>query len=155
MAVESEAGLLAALECHRRALAGLADDRHRPIAGQLADARPQLRQRDDRGAGERAQLAGQLVRVPDIEQLEVAAMERDPLGLDLGDAGVGLRLGFPRSSGGRIARIDLAFPLRDGPDGSRAFEIRATFAGGTLFNSHLRSETSSPEQANVSIGFDK
>ncbi|MCB0336275.1 MAG: hypothetical protein KDD62_08210, partial [Bdellovibrionales bacterium] len=41
-----------------------------------------------------------------------------------GDVGVGLRLGFPRSSGSRILRFDLAFPLRDGPEGSQAFEPR-------------------------------
>ena len=37
------------------------------------------------------------------------------------DIGFGLRLGFPRSSGGSVWRVDLAFPLREGPDGSSKF----------------------------------
>ena len=68
------------------------------------------------------------------------------------DVGIGLRLAFPRSSGGRVARIDLAWPLRDGPDGTRSAELRFTFAGGQLFGARTRSESLGPEKANVQIG---
>jgi outer membrane protein assembly factor BamA len=71
------------------------------------------------------------------------------------DVGIGLRFGFPRSTGGGIMRIDLAFPLRDGPDGSRTWEIRAIFAAGQLFTARTRSESLGPERATVSVGYDR
>lgn len=70
------------------------------------------------------------------------------------DVGAGLRFAFPRSSGGKVFRIDIALPLRDGPDGSGQFEPRVIFAGGQLFGSRLRSETLGPEKASVAVGFD-
>ena len=71
------------------------------------------------------------------------------------DFGVGLRFAFPRSTGSRVFRIDLAYPLRDGPDGSDRMEPRLILSGGQLFNSLLRSETDGPEQASAGIGFDR
>jgi hypothetical protein len=72
-----------------------------------------------------------------------------------GDAGFGLRFCFPRASGGGIARIDVAFPFRDGPDGSNAGEPRVIFAAGQLFSARLRSEAVGPENASLGIGFDR
>ncbi len=71
------------------------------------------------------------------------------------DVGVGLRLCFPRSSGGGIVRIDVAVPLRDGPDGSKAGDPRIIFAAGQLFNARLRSEIIGAENAAANIGFDR
>lgn len=80
----------------------------------------------------------------------------DLLTTDLyGDVGFGLRFCFPRASGGGIARIDVAFPLRDGPDGSQAGEPRVVFAAGQLFNARLRSEAVGPENASLGVGFDR
>lgn len=70
------------------------------------------------------------------------------------DVGIGLRLAFPRSSGGRVLRIDLAFPLREYEDDNR-FELRLIFAGGQIFSSLPRSESLGDEAANVSVGFDQ
>ena len=71
------------------------------------------------------------------------------------DIGAGLRFAFPRSSGGRVLRFDIATPVNDGPDGSRALEFRLIFAGGQIFSSKLRSESEGPEAANVSVGFER
>ena len=71
------------------------------------------------------------------------------------DVGVGLRFAFPRSAGGSVLRVDLAVPLRDGPDGSNSLEFRVIFAGGQLFQSSLRSESVGPEKANVSLGVER
>jgi hypothetical protein len=71
------------------------------------------------------------------------------------DVGVGLRFGFPRSTNGSVIRLDLAFPLREGPDGSDRFEPRFLITGGQLFGSKLRSEIFGAEKANVAIGFDR
>lgn len=71
------------------------------------------------------------------------------------DVGVGLRFAFPRSSGGRVLRFDVAAPVNDGPDGSRSLEFRLIFAGGQLFSSRVRSESEGPEAANVSVGFER
>ncbi|MEN9845860.1 MAG: hypothetical protein RIS36_1007 [Pseudomonadota bacterium] len=80
----------------------------------------------------------------------------DILTTDLyGDAGFGFRFCFPRASGGGIARIDIAVPFRDGPDGSKAGEPRVIFAAGQLFNARLRSEAVGPENASLGIGFDR
>lgn len=56
------------------------------------------------------------------------------------DIGVGLRVGFPRTSGGSVLRIDLAFPTRSGPDGSDAFEPRLIITTGQLFTPRLPRE---------------
>ena len=72
-----------------------------------------------------------------------------------GDVGFGLRFCFPRSSGGGIVRMDVAFPWRDGPDGSNAWEPRVVFAGGQLFGARLRSEVVGAENAASGVGFDK
>lgn len=69
--------------------------------------------------------------------------------------GVGLRLGFPRSSGGRVFRIDLAVPLRDGPDGSKEFEPRIILSGGQLFSARLKTESFGPDKANVAVGIER
>lgn len=71
------------------------------------------------------------------------------------DIGFGLRLAVPRSSGGRVLRVDVALPLREGPDGSDQFEIRVIFAGGQLFDSRLRSEIVGTQNATTGIGFDR
>lgn len=72
-----------------------------------------------------------------------------------GDAGFGLRFCFPRASGGGIVRMDVAFPMRDGPDGSNAWEPRIVFAAGQLFGARLRSEVIGAENASSGIGFDR
>ena len=69
------------------------------------------------------------------------------------NVGFGLRLGFPKSSGERTLRIDVAFPLRDGPDGSGEFEPRIIFTGGQLFGSRFKSEPSETET--VAVGLDR
>ena len=78
------------------------------------------------------------------------------IGDDLyGNVGIGLRLGFPRSSGGKVVRMDIAAPIRDGPDGTPSLEFRVIFAGGNLFDGYLRSEQVGAERANISVGFDR
>ncbi|MBN8550722.1 MAG: BamA/TamA family outer membrane protein [Deltaproteobacteria bacterium] len=78
------------------------------------------------------------------------------LGQDLyGDIGAGLRLAFPRSTGSRVLRVDIAFPMRSDPDGADAWSPRILFSGGQVFDSHLLSETEGPEKANVAVGFDQ
>ncbi len=69
------------------------------------------------------------------------------------DAGFGLRVGLPRSSGSRVLRFDVAYPLRDGPDGTEAFKPRFLFSASQSFNSFLRSEVISKERATVDTGF--
>lgn len=92
--------------------------------------------------------------------LDVGAASRDSVGQMVnydtyGDIGFGLRLGFPRASGGGLVRIDVAFPLRDGPDGSGAFEPRIVFAAGQLFGARLRSEQVGAQNASLGVGFDR
>lgn len=70
------------------------------------------------------------------------------------DFGAGLRFAFPRSSGQRVLRLDVAFPLRDGPDGSGDMEPRFILSGGQIFGARLRSESVGAERASVGIGFD-
>ncbi len=70
-----------------------------------------------------------------------------------GDFGVGLRLGFPRSSGARVLRLDFAVPFRDGPDGTTGYEIRLVVEGGQLFGAILESERFGADNVNVSAGF--
>jgi outer membrane protein assembly factor BamA len=67
--------------------------------------------------------------------------------------GVGLRLGLVRSSGGTVVRIDLAFPLRDGPDGSMQFEPRLLITTGQLFGASLRSDSLGLQTPAISAGF--
>lgn len=70
------------------------------------------------------------------------------------DVGTGLRLGFPRSSGGGIIRFDVAIPLREGPDGSSKLEPRFVVSAGQIFDAYTRAEQLGPERANISVGFD-
>lgn len=80
----------------------------------------------------------------------------DLLGHNLySNIGVGLRFAFPRSTGSRVLRVDIAFPMRDGPDDTSAWEPRVILSGGQIFSSFLRSESEGPERANVTIGFDR
>ena len=69
------------------------------------------------------------------------------------DVGFGLRFGISRSSGGSVVRLDVAFPLREGPDGSDRFEPRILLTTGQLFSARLRSDDSSRSTAAVSAGF--
>lgn len=69
------------------------------------------------------------------------------------DIGFGLRFALPRSSGGTVVRLDIAFPLRDGPDGSEEYEPRILFTTGQAFDARLRSETLNSQSATVSAGF--
>ncbi|RME60749.1 MAG: hypothetical protein D6780_02795, partial [Candidatus Dadabacteria bacterium] len=72
-----------------------------------------------------------------------------------GDFGLGLRIGFLRSSGERVLRIDLAVPWRDAPDGTSQFEPRLTVSVGQIFSALLGTELKGAEKASVDIGFDK
>jgi hypothetical protein len=71
------------------------------------------------------------------------------------DVGVGLRFAFPRFGSGQVVRLDVAFPLRDGPDGSGEFEPRILISTGQQFGGKLRSEADGFEAASVGIGFDR
>jgi len=71
-----------------------------------------------------------------------------------GDFGVGLRVGFPRSSGGRVLRLDVAVPFRDGPDGTNGFEIRLSIQGGQVLDAILSSERYKAYNVNVDSGFE-
>ena len=68
------------------------------------------------------------------------------------DVGVGLRVGFPRSSGGSVLRFDVACALRSGPDDSEQFKPRFLMSFGQVFDSDLSTESSSTKQASVDIG---
>ena len=68
------------------------------------------------------------------------------------DVGVGLRLNFPRSSSGKVLRFDLAFPLRDGPDGSNSFEVRLVLTANQIFSARTRSELSGSTRSVVDFG---
>ncbi|HMO17100.1 MAG TPA: hypothetical protein PKA63_00570 [Oligoflexia bacterium] len=70
------------------------------------------------------------------------------------NVGVGLRLGLVRSSNGTVVRIDLAFPLRDGPDGSGRFEPRLLFTTGQFFSASFRSDAPGLQAPAVSAGFE-
>lgn len=69
------------------------------------------------------------------------------------DVGFGLRFGVSRSSGGAVIRADVAFPLRDGPDGSGTFEPRFIITAGQAFSAKLPSERLRSQAASVSAGF--
>lgn len=102
----------------------------------------------------------QLVSLGTAAFVDVGAASSNSLG-DLfsqdvySDVGFGLRFCFPRASGGGIVRVDVAVPLRDGPDGSKAGEPRIIFAAGQLFGARLRSELVGPENAAAKLGFDR
>jgi len=69
------------------------------------------------------------------------------------DVGVGLRIGFPRSSGGGVIRIDLAVPLREPPqEGDEQYSPRLTISTGQLFTGRMATEQYGLEKANVSVG---
>jgi hypothetical protein len=112
---------------------------------------------------ERAHIADdvfQLVSVGTAFFLDVGGATRDTLysivSDDLyGDIGFGLRFCFPRASGGGVVRMDIALPMRDGPDGSNAWEPRVVFAAGQLFGARLRSEVVGAENASSGVGFDR
>lgn len=56
------------------------------------------------------------------------------------DAGIGLRLGFPRSSGGSVLRLDLAFPMRSSPVGDSDWQLRMLVTSGQAFSASLPGE---------------
>ncbi|WKZ56759.1 MAG: POTRA domain-containing protein [Bdellovibrionota bacterium] len=68
------------------------------------------------------------------------------------DFGAGFRINFPKSSGARVLRIDIAFPMRDGPEGSGTMEPRLLFSGGQLFGARLRSESLGPAKESLGVG---
>ena len=51
--------------------------------------------------------------------------------------------------------MDLAFPFRDGPDGTDDWEPRLLVSAGQIFGARLRSESLGPEKANVSVGVER
>lgn len=57
-----------------------------------------------------------------------------------GDVGFGLRLGFPRNSGGNVLRFDVAFPVRSAGDDNQAWEPRFTISTGQIFDAFLPGE---------------
>lgn len=102
----------------------------------------------------------QLVSLGTAVFVDVGGASNDSLGTLVqdqlyGDVGAGLRFCFPRASGGGIVRMDVALPVRDGPDGSNAWEPRVVFSGGQLFGARLRSEVVGPENASLGVGFDR
>jgi hypothetical protein len=102
----------------------------------------------------------QLVSLGTAVFVDIGGATRNDIGALLtddlyGDVGFGLRFCFPRASGGGIARLDFAVPLRDGPDGSKAGEPRVIFSLGQLFGARLRSEMVGAENAAAGIGFDR
>ncbi len=104
--------------------------------------------------------AFQLVSLGGAVFLDAGGATRDPFGNIItedfySDVGFGLRIAFPRSTGSQVLRLDIAYPLRDGPDGSGQFEPRILLSGGQIFNSKLRSELLGAERANVDVGFDR
>jgi outer membrane protein assembly factor BamA len=69
------------------------------------------------------------------------------------NVGLGLRIGFPRSSGGGVVRIDLAVPLREDPQsGEQKYEPRLTISTGQIFGGRMSTEQYGLEKANVSVG---
>ena len=102
----------------------------------------------------------QLVTVGAAAFIEVGGATYNSLGSLVrdqlyGDVGFGLRFAFPRSSGGRVFRIDVAFPMRSGPDGSNQWEPRLLFSGGQLFDGLLRSERVGADKSNVEVGVER
>ena len=72
------------------------------------------------------------------------------------DLGVGLRIGFPRATNSGVVRIDLAFPLRNSPDGDHeAWKPVLFVSTGQAFDGLLRAEREGVENANISVGQDR
>ena len=71
-----------------------------------------------------------------------------------GDAGFGFRFGFPRSTGGRVLRLDFSFPFKDGPDGTNGFQVRLSVSGGQIIDAILESEKYKSYSVNVDSGFE-
>lgn len=69
------------------------------------------------------------------------------------DVGIGLRFGFNRSSGGSVLRVDLAFPVTEGPDGSKAWEPRLLVTSGQAVNARLPNESQQSPGSNVTLKF--
>lgn len=91
----------------------------------------------------------------DVGGASYSAWENLVRGEVYSDVGVGLRFAFPRSTGGRVFRVDLALPLRSAQDDTSSFQLRLSVGGGQEFSSQLRSENFGPERANVAVGFDR
>lgn len=70
-----------------------------------------------------------------------------------GDIGFGLRIGFGRSSGGSVVRIDIAFPVRDADDGTDAWSPRLIFSTGQSLTAGLPGESSQNQGSNVKVNF--
>jgi hypothetical protein len=70
-------------------------------------------------------------------------------------AGLGMRIAFPKSSGGNVLRIDIAFPLRASPDEDNSFQPRLVISSGQAFSARLRAESLGIEKANVGVGLDR
>lgn len=68
------------------------------------------------------------------------------------DVGAGLRISFPRSSGARVLRFEVAVPLRDADDGSDAYSPRFLVQGGLAFDSRPRAQLDPTALSNVAIG---
>ncbi len=69
------------------------------------------------------------------------------------DMGVGLRVAFPRAAKGSVLRIDLAYPFRDGPDGTKKYNPKLLVTFGQVFSSSLTSEAPRVKQAAIDSGF--
>ncbi len=114
---------------------------------------------------DRVHLADDILRLMSMGAVaffDLGGASNDTLGNILTDhlysnVGVGLRFGFPRSSGGGIVGFDIAVPLRSGPtaEGTDSFIPRLTFTVGQAFNARLRSESLGPDKANLEVGIDR
>ena len=112
---------------------------------------------------ERAHIADDVLKLWSLGTavfFDAGGATRDSLGQILtedlySDVGFGFRVGFPRASGGGVVRLDIAFPLRPGPDGTNSFEPRFIIAAGQDFGARLRSEVVGAENATIGVGFDR
>ena len=68
------------------------------------------------------------------------------------NVGFGFRFGIPRSSGGTVVRLDIAFPTRTYDD-EKAWKPRFLITTGMAFSGKLRSELSGIENTNFRFGF--
>lgn len=71
------------------------------------------------------------------------------------DIGFGLRIGFPRAAGGGVFRIDMAFPLRSGPDGTKSFEPRLLLTTGQMFTGLFSGEVAGADRINSRAGLNQ
>ncbi len=69
------------------------------------------------------------------------------------DVGFGFRFGFPRSSGGSLVRVDLAFPVSNADDGTKAWEPRLLITAGQAVSARLPDESQQAPGSNVSLKF--